>query len=355
MSRTLAATQAGPLEAFRANKALNREEIARRALILESKPILLSVVTTNYCNLRCIMCGDERDAGTHTFSPEVLEKFEEVLPFVERIDWQGGEFFGMDHFRPFFLSMDRFPWMRHRITTNGLLLDKGWIENFFKLDCSLQVSIDSPRPETYEYIRKGGRFPQLLNRLELIQEIERSHGRTLERQLLVVVMKSNHRHLPEFVDFAARYGFKALYFAPIRFVDTEENIFNNLDDETRDYLNGIEPEIEALCRAKGVECLWTVNELTREAGVTGPGFFGAPPGELPCKAPWKALWIDASRKGDILPDCWCKIAVGNISKDSILDAWNSPAMQGYRKRQIERDITGCERCEFRTYMPDENY
>jgi radical SAM protein with 4Fe4S-binding SPASM domain len=65
-----------------------------------------------------------------------------------------------------------------------------------------------------------------------------------------------------------------------------------------------------------------------------------------CIAPWQRLSILAS--GDIIPCCSFYgryLPIGNIKETSVLDAWNSAAMQAVRKGLIDASQNVCEICQ----------
>jgi len=73
---------------------------------------------------------------------------------------------------------------------------------------SVGISLDTLRPELYEYLRRGTRFAQVWkNATSLVQE-RAARGSTLPRiTLLCAVMKSTFDHLRETVDRAVEAGF----------------------------------------------------------------------------------------------------------------------------------------------------
>ena len=114
------------------------------------------------------MCPPSRHSGENTISSLALSKINVLLPYLESIGWQGGEFFPFRFMKNMFRSFKEYPNITHEITTNGLCLDREWIELLLDLDVCINFSIDSPLKETYEYIRKNGKYDKLLENIELI-------------------------------------------------------------------------------------------------------------------------------------------------------------------------------------------
>jgi len=329
---------------FLNNKEINAEETKERKITLESKPLLLGIIINDWCNLDCIMCLDSRHKNQYALSVPALWKIKELLPYLERIDWQGGEFFHLDYMKEIFLFMKGYPHIRHTITTNGLLLNEEWIELLLNLNTAVTFSIDSPRKETYEYIRRGGSYDELIERLNLIIDLEQKYKKRLERYLTVVVMKSNYLHLAEFVEFAKKYGFSSVFFSPVRHLENEENIFKHISEDTQKYLSRIMSELKSRFAESGIEFKCNLPESHKRPDVVQGGLPIKKEGDLLCDLPWKGMFICAERNGDIVPDCWCLQPIGNIFQNTLLEAWNSQKMQEYRRRIAAYDMGLCSEC-----------
>ncbi len=356
------------------NRDLNTYEIYNRKTILNSKPLKLGIVLTNWCNLHCIMCPSDRNNGSSVFPAAALSKIEQLLPYVERIDWQGGEFFGFRHIKEMFLRFKIYPHIRHVITTNGLLLDEEWIKLLMDLDANLVFSIDSPIKEAYEYIRKGADYGSLIEKLELIKECERRFNRSLKKEITVVVMKSNYRHLIDFIPFIEKYGFSSVNFNPVMFLENQENIFRDIEEETINYFNQTKSYIKKALAKSGIGCGWNLPESLsfkraalycglpldavicfiknlvrkyktnplkqkyKESGVSFPK-----KDALYCVMPWQMMWVSIERNGDIFPDCWCIHPIGNIFRDNLWEVWNNEKMQEYRRNIIAKNTGLCNK------------
>jgi len=326
------------------------------------------------------MCPPSRNRGSSVLSDSTLSKINELLPYLERIDWQGGEFFHFKHIKELFSKLKFFPKITHVITTNGLLLDQEWIEILLELNSELIFSIDSPRQETYEYIRNGACYRRLIENLELIKRLEEKHKKELKRQITVVVMRSNCRHLPEFVPFLKKYGFSNINFNPLMFLDNEENILKHPDPE---FLDGIKSDIQNELRNSGIGLGWNLpssrdkiqdnrslknatlycnlpldtiwkcivkgfakiglTRVSRNNNCVKIGHSSLGRKKLYCFSPWRKLWIDIDRGGNIFPDCPCLYPVGNIYTGSLLEIWNNEKMQQYRKNIIMQDTSLCNK------------
>jgi len=324
---------------FTDNLTRNEAEARDGAVRLGSKPLMLLVMPSTRCNLKCIMCP-KTDNDT-TLPLNILEKIYPLYPYLELINWGGGgEIFCLDYFKEVFIKTMVHPNIKQSITTNGLLINKEWAELLVKSNVHLTYSIDSVVPGTYEYIRKGAGFGDLLKSLALINA-----GRTagvpenFSMTLNVVVMRSNCRELHLFPKFCKDNGFASLrleYQRPV--VNFAEDIFTkNADPVAMSYISNAMSAIEKECEALGI----------RFDSCIGPFINGKTDslvrsGELvsKCRLPWKKLLIDAGAGGRIMPDCLCRQPIGNIYEDDLEQLWNNGVMRRYRENIINNKARG---------------
>ena len=334
------------------NYALNNEELDRRKTVLSSKPVRLSVVLTTKCNLNCIMCTRERDGKE--LEKRSLNKIKGLLPYIKTLGWQGGEVFYHKDFKDVFNDISgNFTNVRQEIITNGLLIDKNWAEAIARANVSLAVSIDSAEKDVYEHIRKGAAFGDLISSLEELMSAEKKYNRGALRHMNVVVMRSNHKSLPDLLRFAHKYSFKGLHVTPVYGQRGGENIFTDTDKKAVTYLAKEMAALKEQAAAYGISLSDQVSATCgrllgdnaaerggQKAAGDSPEPEGWPDNGLFCAHPWRELVIHAAKDGGIFPDCACLVPVGNINSDELLDAWNGEKMQQYRKRMSGREVNG---------------
>jgi len=98
--------------------------------------------------------------------------------------------------------------------TNGILLNEkladATIENGVT---DVMFSIDSPKKETYEYIRRGASFDRLVQNIEyLVKRKESCKSITPRLRFNVTLMRSNVQDIEDLVVFAAELGVSDLDF-----------------------------------------------------------------------------------------------------------------------------------------------
>ena len=177
---------------------------------LASDPVHVNLNHTAICNLRCVMCEQAlTDIPQRVMAPEVYQRVRDEL--FDRISEVSLTVMG-DPFcvpKPFLREIlddvERYD-LRLLITTNALLFgDEQELERLARLVVKLIVSIDGATRETYERIRKPGKWDRLVENLERFVRARRRLA-PWRRPLVsfnYVVMRSNLDELPAFVDLAA--------------------------------------------------------------------------------------------------------------------------------------------------------
>ena len=169
---------------------------------------------SNKCNLRCRMCHFSFDEIYHRpaqhMRPEMFERIaESVLPLAHTVILSAGNEPLMS---PWFVEIleicSRYRPPNLLFLTNGQRLDERIADAIIRCGVTqVQISADGATNGTYEYIRRGAKFEQLVENLKYLTRQKRLVGRTLPLlQFNIVLMQSNLEELPLFVDLAEEVG-----------------------------------------------------------------------------------------------------------------------------------------------------
>jgi MoaA/NifB/PqqE/SkfB family radical SAM enzyme len=319
---------------FDLNIRLNEKEIDSRKTIIYSKPRLLMIVLTTKCNLRCTMCILVRNTlGKELTIPlETIKKTFYLFPYLEGISWQGGEVFLVDYFKDLFIKISQYPNIRQTIITNGLLIDEEWAKILAESTVNLTYSIDAVTKRTYEKIRRGAKFDDLLKSVNSLSRAARKYNGNIYSAVHVVVMKSNYRELHLFPEFCQRFGFRFLNFAFCVGDFPEQDILIQKDKAAIDFLRESIPKIESACSRLDVGFDYSFKNCLERQEANAEKEKNPGEAKLKCKLPWKKLFIDISRNGLVRPSCLCKFNLGSIFDNEIEQLWNNQIMQQYRFR-----------------------
>lgn len=326
-------------ERFLANKRLNIEEIRKRETVLKSRFTSLICTLENRCNIQCVMCGVWRQPWS--IPERTFREIMDSLQYLEHVIWLGGEVFLSPYFSEILEETRKYPYLEQRVNTNALLIDEKWAERLVASNVELICSIDAATPATYEHIRRGGKFKDLMRALEAISAARKNNpGKRFRIRMNTVVMRSNYQELDPVLELAHTYGFENLQLIGIQGDDGPETIFTDTP-ENRKISQELEKTLERLgpkAREYGIDLLpclplhrtgcavpcETKSEMPRQEKVEPV----ARQDEAFCYLPWQQMLIEPF--GHTRFGCWCREPIGNVEKNGLLEMWNSPAARKYR-------------------------
>jgi len=223
-SRTLCsyiAAQKLPLKSDITDPTL-RGYIDQRKTVLDDVPQMVQLNHDATCNLACPSCRTEIIA-TNAEEQDMFAAASQrvILPLLKKVNGQsyisgGGEAFSSKHFRSILaaLNRDEYPGLYIYLITNGLLLtSQRWAEypNLPEMIDILSVSIDAARAETYERLRRPGKWPVLMRNLEVMAEMRRAQ-KLRKFQINMVVQQDNFREMLDFVALGKGLGVDEIWF-----------------------------------------------------------------------------------------------------------------------------------------------
>lgn len=321
---------------FLENKKLNINEIKERKITLSSRLTSLICSLTNRCNLHCIMCDTWRTPWE--IPPEIYKEVRSLMPYLEHVIWLGGEVFLSEYFGEILEETKKYPYLHQRINTNGLFINEEWAEDLFKNNIELIYSIDGATKQTYEYIRKGARFEDLINSLDIIKDTKRKYpDKKFSLRMNAVIMRSNYREIEKFIDFAREYGFDLVQLMPIVGEDTPEHIFSSkhADMEILKYLDSMVAVVQEKARQYNIELLNSLPTLhVVHEGTEIPEPLSRN-GQPFCYLPWQQILIYPD--GNVRFGCFCVEPIGNVLENNIAEIWNSEKAKEYRKKIVDNN------------------
>jgi sulfatase maturation enzyme AslB (radical SAM superfamily) len=222
-SRTLCsyiAAQKLPLKAEISDPLLRRY-IDERSVVLKEVPQMVQLNHDATCNLACPSCRTEIIIAKAEEQDVYAESARRViLPLLRKVNGRsyisgGGEAFASKHYRSILAALNRteYPNLYLYLITNGQLTTaERWRQfpNLLEMIDILSVSIDAARAETYERLRRPGKWPILMKNLELMAEMRRS-GSIRCFQINFVVQEENYREIPEFIELGTRLGVDSIW------------------------------------------------------------------------------------------------------------------------------------------------
>lgn len=194
--------------AFLANRAaVLRAMLAGADDMTGRYPLRLHLHPSDLCNLRCVMCYLDLDAGG-TRDWYAGPHLPALLPYLEEIKVFGGEPFFCETSRALILETPKPRWTHTSFVTNGTLVTPRVIDALEGVRIGyVDVSLDAAGAPTYERIRLRGRFDKALAGARRLVELSRRHAiRRFPVYADFVIQELNYREMEGFIGLCAELG-----------------------------------------------------------------------------------------------------------------------------------------------------
>jgi MoaA/NifB/PqqE/SkfB family radical SAM enzyme len=358
-----------------------RDSIEAQQTRLDQGPLHVRLEIASSCNLACIMCPFGMPGG---YGPAdgirfmTLDVFKAVEPMLSRaltVNAFGlGEPFLSPHFMPILrrsraLNADAVVFC----STNGVTYSERTITAVVaeRLVNVLQISVDGATKETYEHVRVGGRFEQLMKNLRFLQhEKARLRARVPSTKVQMVVMRPNMHELVDVTRLMIDHGIDVLRLDTVKdhpeLEITRHDDVRRLNDQLQEaihictshrvsiegtLLTEIEPMLDESAAREGIGrpkpttrvIPLVPDEASRTRGVGMPA----------CTAPWESFTLGAN--GDVRLCCHYQKVMGSTLKSSFEDVWNGQTYLDVRESLCTGHYEDlCARClETSSFMPDQ--
>jgi len=389
-------------ELYLSNLRLNRAEFAQRRIYLTSMPRYLSVVLGTRCNIDCPYCYQTRTGedllAPDCFGDNLRRELAAFYPYLSTFRIGGGEVFLISGFEELVAEVSASvtrPIIS--ISTNGTLIDEAWAEKIVRIPFQeVTVSIDGATPETYARLRRGASLNKVLTNVQRIQDFKGRFNSSLpDVNFFFLVMRSNYREIPLFLQIAEEHGIERISFQMLQVDSRNLSREPGLTDEV-DFKNSEVRELHALTRNAlegrrrgnrtinvcGFHSLFERHNL--ETDFLDEGRFSLYPdntgmdadqvssesqeaetviGNDPetgkasratasqvhlCPNPWTLLYV--TETGDV-HICFMERSIGNLYETPLMRLWNSPAAIAARADIINGhyEAAGCSKlwCSWR--------
>ncbi len=309
-------------------------------------PTYVQIEPVGQCNLRCQMCSIQFRKDGLPYGPPAFMEFETFTRIVDQfvtlqtLHLQG---LGEPMMHPRFFDMVAYAANKGiQVTTNSnlTLLNQKRAELCVTsgLDC-LHVSIDGATAETYDRIRVGSHFEQVVRNLELVVEAKRKlESQHPQIHLVMVVMRQNLHEVPELVKLAHQWSVEQMFVQHLCHDFGE----SSLPEHYRPMREFVQSQTLVEEEQKCVEHYFNqARDVAQKLGVnlrlprTKPRIHPPnTPGQERCDWPWKGAYI--SYQGYAMPCCMVstpdRINFGNIVEQGIEQTWNGQAYQSFREQ-----------------------
>ena len=298
---------------------------------VSGQPVIVDFEPVNICNFSCPYCPvtyyntTKKNLNLEEFKA-VLNKFPRAL----RIKLQGmGEPF-LNKSLPEFINLTTARGVWCEVITNGSVVDGEKLgvieqtENF-----QLTISIDAAEKATFEKIRLGGDFQEIVSNLGALAAKTK-----LNVAAWMVVSEDNKDQVEKVIKLLAEINVHTLGLQMV-VVDygkkelIPKTVGKRVSYENRD---AYYKSLRTCAKRNGVRLNISDRLYTKRK---------------PCLWPWVGVFVDVA--GNIVPCCRIGDAsifnLGNIHEVGFGAIWNSPAYKGFRSRHKENNLPEfCKSC-----------
>jgi len=323
--------------------------------------LVIRIDTINLCNLRCKMCY---------YSLDYRRKKEQMdLPLFRKI---ADEVFPKTRF--LYLSCATEPLMNKqfsdfvRVTgeyhvpftsfcTNGQLLTENVVQACIDANISeIIFSIDGATAETYEEIRRGGKWDRLGKNLQLLASMKReANKRKPAIRMNFTCMQTNIHELAAMVDFAADHFAESLHVRHLlAYGDTAGSYREEL--AYRELFNAEADQARRIAAARRIDLFLPdpipeANHSPKTCVTDGSRLRRRSEANPYCMLPWFQAIISWNGEYRV-----CSLhTVGNLREQSFDEIYNSPKMRDIRSKMLRRTEDSCSwNCHQEAYdVPEE--
>lgn len=200
-----------------------RDIIDNRKLIIDSPPTDIMPVHDVSCTIACPSCHNH----ILTEKREVQEKFdrfvdENIFPLLGKSNAYlhisgDGDPIGSRHYRKIMHALDPIKYQNVSISlhSNGLLLtEQEWasLSKIHEMIKTVSISIDAARKETYEILRKPGKWDVLSRNMDFLSKLRLSEKLDY-LSIQFVVQRDNFKEIPLFIELGKQWGVDKIYFS----------------------------------------------------------------------------------------------------------------------------------------------
>jgi MoaA/NifB/PqqE/SkfB family radical SAM enzyme len=323
--------------------------------------LVIRMDTINLCNLRCKMCYYSLDyhRKKEQMDLALFNKIaDEVFPKTRFLYLScATEPLMNKQFADFVRITGRYQVPFTSFCTNGQLITRDVVEACIEADISeIIFSIDGATAETYEAIRRGGKWDRLLKGLNLVTSIKRQAGaRKPAVRMNFTCMQTNIHELAAMVDFATDQGAESLHVRHlVAYGDTTGSYREEI--AYRDLFNGNADEARRIAAKRGIavflpDRIPEPNSSAKTCVTDARQVRPATEANPYCLLPWFQAIIDW--KGDYRV---CSLhTLGNLREQRFDEIYNGPKMMEIRRRMLHRSENSCSwNCHQEAYdVPEE--
>ena len=314
----------------------------QRKLAISATPTMLDIEPTAKCNLRCKYCQVshwDRSPKVANLTYDnfviIVDQFPHLL--LIKLQGMGEPFLNADVFRMVAYAASK--GIVVYTVSNGTLVRGALVAKIVASELAeLIISVDGATKATFESIRCGAKFDQVVENVRQLVQLRnaKGNGRKPLITLWMVGTKDNIHECPQLVRLGKTLGVDCVYLGLGNVNCWGQDKYQELQQyslDRADTVSGYSREVESILReaqrvAREISMPTTVYTCTGRNKL-GPG--------AKCKWPWTSAYLSAD--GFVVP-CGAianpeVMHFGNVFEEHFADIWNSPKYQAFRQSFLD--------------------
>lgn len=332
-----------PLSVGNIVKLLANGYSAYRSGMTSAYPLALNLESTAQCNLSCAMCP-RTEMMTRDVGNMDLDLYKRIVDEVDPIFMTLAQF-GEPLLHPGLAEMVDYATAQGRmvrITTNATVFKPEKLRELIRANIThILISFDSCNKETYEKIRVGAKFEQVVENIKTLIDIKKGFDQDAPIiSFNVTLTKENVHEIPQMIKYCRReFGIAPTFSKSYTYGDRG---FNERNIKGYDAARVFIKEGYRLAAKKGDKSL-----LQNMVTLYNDTFLPLT-GYKPCF--WPYYSTNVSWDGKVFPCCVyfdCQVTMGNLSQQPFKEVWNGSFYRSFRKGLLESRDTMylCKHCE----------
>ena len=332
------------------NEALAEEEQETHSPIARSMPTFMAMNMDTQCNLRCVMCIRQKYSqeaiNALRYDFKIYEQVAaETFPYAKLVQLAtAGEPLMAGNLREQLRIIKKYSAKLDLVTNATLLNNDDLIKELLQVLGWLHVSIDGATKQTYESIRIGAKFEQVIENIRRFNRIrEKLHAMDMSRlHFAVVLMKRNIKELPKLVELAKELRVDSVDCSHVTVFHEgirSESLVHHKEFANY-YMRAAQKKAEKLNVHLNIPPLFnTANDVPGKRSKNNPKSESKT-----CPFLWKRAYIEWT--GNVLPCCAVGPPImGNVKKKPFREIWNNELYQEMRRRlSTDNPFDCCKHC-----------
>jgi pyruvate-formate lyase-activating enzyme len=317
---------------------LNR--VPQLFFLTQIQPSSCTIIITNRCNLRCVMCRQWREEPGKELSAGSWKRIMEDLRDngIKNIHFTGGEPLIRNDLEDL-VAHARRRGFTVGMTTNGMLLDAGNLASLIKAGLkSVAVSVDAV-DEAYAAIRgPAGSFKNVERAVAAVSDARRRNG--IDAYIQYTLMKNNMKELRKVREFASVHRLPVA----ICILDKSSSIFDVEDNRKGFWIsapedfNGLDAVL-AYVRTEKIRDAGAFLNNFPSLGFIRDYFVDPVQARIPCVSSQDRIIVDPS--GNLMGGCMSMGLFGDLSIKPFAVLKNEAGYRAAKKNMFYKRCPGC--------------